>query len=100
MAFEFATATRVIFGAGKVAQVAEIAAGLGKHVLIVASVSSSDKANKISQQLAAQQAVATLYTVGVEPDVAMIEDGVQAARNAGCDVVIGVGGGSVIDAGK
>ncbi len=35
-----------------------------------------------------------------EPSVELVRDGVTAARDGGCDVVIAMGGGSAIDAGK
>lgn len=42
----------------------------------------------------------TLATVAGEPTMAMIESGAALARKAQVDVVVGIGGGSVIDAGK
>ena len=35
-----------------------------------------------------------------EPTVQLVREGVQAFRKAGCDMVVGIGGGSVIDAAK
>ncbi len=42
----------------------------------------------------------TIFNVAGEPDTAAVERGVLAARQAGCDVVVAVGGGSAIDAAK
>ncbi|MEP7287093.1 MAG: iron-containing alcohol dehydrogenase [Chloroflexota bacterium] len=99
-AFEFATATRIIFGAGKVAQVAEIAATMGQRILLVSSNSAAPIASQLEHQLGERGLTITRYTVSGEPDIPSIEGGVQAARYANCDMVIGIGGGSVIDAGK
>ncbi len=41
-----------------------------------------------------------VYSVAGEPTVAVVEQGVMEARAHGCDVVVGMGGGSVLDAGK
>ena len=43
---------------------------------------------------------AVLFRVGGEPTVAAIREGVRAAQEGRCDVVIAIGGGSAIDAGK
>jgi alcohol dehydrogenase class IV len=40
------------------------------------------------------------YSVSGEPKIQTIRDGVTLAKNENCDWVIGIGGGSVIDAGK
>jgi alcohol dehydrogenase class IV len=40
------------------------------------------------------------FACRIEPDVALVEAGVQAARACGASAVVALGGGSVIDAGK
>ena len=42
----------------------------------------------------------TRFVVAAEPTVALVEQGTKLARERGCDFVIAIGGGSVIDAGK
>ena len=42
----------------------------------------------------------TVFAVTGEPTVDLARAGVSQARQAGCDQVIGIGGGSVLDAGK
>ena len=42
----------------------------------------------------------TVFAVSGEPTVDLARAGVSQARLAGCDQVIGIGGGSVLDAGK
>lgn len=88
--FEFATAGRIIFGAGTFAQLDGIAAGFGKRPLVV-----SGKVTRKRRAL-----TGTTFTVASEPTIDLVREGVEAFRDGGCDLVIAVGGGSAIDAGK
>ncbi len=98
--FEFATATRIIFGTGSIDQVPNIAATLGHHVLMVASKSSGQAAGQLEEKLRAKRMAVVQHGVGGEPDVSIIEAGVKKAQANRCDCVISIGGGSVIDTGK
>lgn len=97
--FEFATATRIVFGAGVSKQAAPLAAEMGTHVLLV-TTNGTTRAEPLRQALVEQGMQLTPFTIAGEPTTADARQGVQRAREAGCDVVIGFGGGSVIDAGK
>jgi alcohol dehydrogenase class IV len=93
MRFEFATASRIVFGEGTAAGIPEIARSLGTRPLVVTG--ASDRAAMIVSALAAEA-----FAVPDEPTVDLVRDGAQRVRASACDVVIAVGGGSVIDAGK
>jgi alcohol dehydrogenase class IV len=95
MAFEFATAGRILFGEGTLREAAPAAAAFGGRALVVTGA-SRDRAARL---LAALPDAAVLAVSG-EPTVALIRDGTDMARAAGCQVVVAIGGGSVIDAGK
>jgi alcohol dehydrogenase class IV len=99
MRFEFATATRIIFGTGTLEEVGAIAAEMGSRALI-ATGSSSERAQPLLDDLAAEGIETALFTVPTEPTTHLASEGTQAARKANCELVIGIGGGSVIDAGK
>ena len=99
MSFEFATATRIIFGEGTVQQVAPAAKQWGSRVLLVAG-HAPERANQLRADLEAGRARCFTFVVEGEPTVELIARGLQQAREEQCDVVIAVGGGSVIDAGK
>ena len=97
--FAFSTAGRIIFGAGTANRVAGEAAGLGRHALLVTG-SSPDRVIRLRKKLSAGGVACTLYQIPHEPDVASVDAGARQARDLKCDVVIGFGGGSVMDGAK
>src|ERR1035441_5296329 len=99
MQFEFATATRIIFGEGAVKQVAQAARQWGSRALFVTG-HDPERWNHVLHDLEAVGARAFTFTVEGEPTVDLIARGLEQARGEKCDVVIAIGGGSVIDAGK
>ena len=94
MRFEFATATRVIFGEGTAATLPELARTFGARTLLVTGA-STDRAAALASTLSAET-----FAVPGEPTVDLVREGVRRARETACDVVISLGGGSAIDAGK
>ena len=92
MRFEFATATRILFGAGVARDVASYAAGLGRRAFLVTG-SSAERAQALVPGLAP-------FAVAGEPTIDLIHRGVAYAREQSCDLVIAIGGGSAIDTGK
>lgn len=96
--FEFATASRIIFGAGAAANAGKLTAELGWRALVVTGL-DLDRSRALLQTLAAEVAP-TLLTVSGEPGLDFIAEGVELCRSQECDVVVGFGGGSAIDAGK
>ena len=94
MRSEFATATRIIFGEGAAATLPELARGYGTRPLVVTGASPQRVASLIST-LAAE-----IFTVPGEPTVDLVREGARRVRDASCDVVVSIGGGSAIDAGK
>ncbi len=99
MGFEFATATRIIFGPGSRREVAALAAQSGRHALVVTG-SDSGRARPLLDSLVAEQVPATVFAVTTEPTTETVMAATEQARVAGCDLVIGIGGGSVVDVGK
>ncbi len=99
MRFEFATATRILFGPGVVSQVAPIAASLGHRSLVVVG-QTAERAAPLLAQLKAQGIETSTFRVVGEPTVETVLAGLKQARDAACDLIIGMGGGSVIDTGK
>src|SRR5262245_17301604 len=99
MLFEFSTASRIVFGSGAAAQVAPIARDLGQKALVVTG-RSPDRAEPIVSALRASGVDVRSFAIDGEPDIITIELGRAAAHESSRDVVIGVGGGSVVDTAK
>ena len=99
MRFEFATATKIIFGAGTLREVGAIAKGFGQRALVVTG-RDAKRAGSLLEILHKAGVGAATFSVTGEPELSTIEQGTALAKNEKCDFVIALGGGSVIDAGK
>jgi alcohol dehydrogenase class IV len=97
MQFEFATAGRIIFGSGALKQLPSLASRLGRRAFVVTG-GNPERVSGALAILSAAGVQASTFGVPHEPTIAMVRDG--AAAVADCDLVIGFGGGSVIDAAK
>lgn len=97
--FEFATAQRIVFGAGVSGELPALVAQSGRRVLWVGGAAPKRHAALLDAVAGAVEKL-VVFAVPGEPTVADVEAGVALAREAGVDVVVAVGGGSAIDAGK
>ena len=97
MRFEFATATRVIFGTGVLREFQP--AQFGKRALVVGGRTAS-RLSPLFEILDRAGVAFDHYAVDGEPTLDLISRGIDAARKNQADFVIGFGGGSSIDAGK
>jgi len=95
--FEFAAANRIIFGTGKLNELGTYIEGNAKRLLLVCG-HSSDAIHRVREILSVLGISFIEFQVHGEPTVDVIRAGIKAAGN--CDMVIGLGGGSVLDAGK
>jgi alcohol dehydrogenase class IV len=95
-AFEFATAGRVLFGAGRSAELPGLLASHGSRALVCTGASPYRHADL----LAGLGLPAVVFPVAGEPTVDLARAAAAAAREHGADVVAAIGGGSVIDTGK
>jgi alcohol dehydrogenase class IV len=94
--FEFATAGRIIAGAGRADGLPDVLAGLGTRVLVCTGANPG----RHDGLLAGLGLPAAVFPVAGEPTVGLARAGLAAARQHGADVVVAIGGGSVIDTGK
>jgi len=99
MRFEFATATRIIFGTGTASELGNISSQFGTHALVVTG-SNPDRVGDIIAHLSSASINHTIYPVKGEPTIDIVNSGKEKALSTGCDMVISIGGGSVLDCGK
>jgi len=96
--FELAIPGDVRFGGGRLSEVPDALAGWGTRRVLLVTGRSPDRAAALVDGLQTRGLVVTRYAVSGEPSIQVVRDGVAAA--AGCDAVVGFGGGSAIDVAK
>src|ERR1700736_5253337 len=99
MRFEFATAGRIIFGQGSHEEFGSIAGEFGKRALVVHG-SNTGRARPLLALIEAAHIEYSCFEVRGEPTVEQIADGVNQVRLAESELIVGFGGGSVIDSAK
>ena len=95
MAFEFAVPDKIFMGENALALAKDTLAGLGTHALIVSGkvVTKTGLVNKLTDILDEVGIKWTIFNdITNEPTDKMIEAGVKAYKDAGCDFGIGIGG--------
>lgn len=97
--FEFATSTHIIFENGSFKKVPVLIKELGSKVFIVTG-KNQKLVNQLSKWLNEIKIQFELFSIYTEPITTDIEKGTELARKTGCSVVVGIGGGSVIDSAK
>jgi alcohol dehydrogenase YqhD (iron-dependent ADH family) len=104
MKFEFYNPTHLIFGAGSLAHLGEIAGRYGKKALIVTGGGSVKRSGVFDKAVSSLNAAGVAYAEcsGVEPNprITTVRRGSQIAKDEGCDMIIALGGGSTMDASK
>ena len=101
--FTVARLPRIVFGAGTRSTIAKEAAAFGRRALVVTgarSFRSSADWPKLQDAFAAEGIEWESLSVEDEPSPHLIDDAVAAHRDRGIGVVIGLGGGSALDAAK
>lgn len=102
-AFTFATTPQLYFGAEKIATLPSVVKTFGSRILLVTgarSFTSSAASKKLLEQLHASGYTVEQCIIDREPTPAMIDSAVQNSSHAQPQVVVAIGGGSVLDAGK
>lgn len=102
-AFDFFCVGRIVFGRQAVNRIGELSVAFGRRALLVTNAGQPGDGGVIDRL------AKLLNTSGVsmiccqqrgEPTVSDVERSLQTAKSADCDLVIGLGGGSAIDAAK
>ncbi len=101
MNFEFATASRIIFGPGSIKKLGSLAGELGRKALITSGFRDGSESNcALVDILHASGIEAQCFTVPGEPTVELVQHGTELAKTGQFDLIIGYGGGSAMDTGK
>ncbi|MBF0316768.1 MAG: iron-containing alcohol dehydrogenase [Nitrospirae bacterium] len=103
LTFKFAKTPRIYFGAGYFSDVGKIVRGYGGSVVVLTGGSSLRKSGRLDALMAALDALSIKsrhVSINTEPSPEMIDDAVKLCREADIEVVVAIGGGSVLDAGK
>ncbi len=102
--FSYHIPTAIEFGWGSLAKLSTIVNGVGGTRAIVVGDPGVVKAGLVERVVgtlaAAGIPAVTFSDVESDPEVRSVDNGVQLAKAEGCDVVIGVGGGSALDVAK
>lgn len=103
--FDFYTPTRMIFGKDTQSQVGKIVKEYGFQKVLVhfggASAKKSGLLDQVTDALEAEGiAYVTLGGVQANPTLAMAKEGIELCKKEGVDMILAVGGGSVIDSSK
>ena len=101
--FRFACLPEILFRNGSIAELPGLAGKFGKPVVLVTgrrSFTESQRGKKLLHEL--EEKVTPVYQVSVpgEPSPALIDDVVDRNRGNDVKLVVAIGGGSVLDAGK
>ena len=99
VSFQFATSTRIIFENGSFKKVPDLINELGSKVFIVTGKNTT-LATQLSKWLADTKIEFEIFAVFSEPTTHDIEKGTELAQKSGSNIVVGIGGGSVIDSAK
>lgn len=99
MQFEFATAGKIVFGCGVSAQLPDRVKSFGNRGIVLTGQDSRRHAAILDSLIAAGVSVET-YPISGEPTVTTVAEAIDTARKSRSQVVVGLGGGSVIDAAK
>jgi len=104
LAFQYYMPVKIIFGVGALSRVGDEASKLGNRALIVTGRKAMRELNILDRviSLLEEKKVQSVVFDKVEPNpsVETVMEGAEIARKEKCDFVIGLGGGSALDAAK
>ena len=101
--FEYCTPTRLIFGQGVIAKLPEVLGRLGKKVLLTYGGGSIKKIGLYQKVLALRADFEITELPGIQPNPRYnpsVLDGVRLCKENQIEVILSVGGGSVLDCSK
>jgi len=104
MQFDYFLPVNLVFGRGRVAQIGTLALPYGKKALIVTGAGSTKKSGLLDRVISylKESGIESLVfdKVRQNPLTTTAEEGAALSKSEGCDMVIGLGGGSIMDCAK
>ena len=94
MRFEFATATRIVFGPGTLREVGPLAREFGPRVLVVTGADPRRAEPLLAVLRQHSVSSSSTFPVPGEPEIETVRQGVALAKQENCGAVIAFGGGS------
>ena len=101
--FRLARTPQILFGSGTLTDLPAIVAGYGSSLVLVTgekSFAASPQAGRLYEQLSTRGVKIHHVTISGEPSPAIIDEAVNRMKKSGISLVVSIGGGSVMDAGK
>jgi alcohol dehydrogenase class IV len=98
--FDLAVPADIRFGAGRVSEVPDALAGLGASRVLVVTGRTTSRADEIRSALSKAGISSIPFGVATEPSIERVRAAMTLLADAGCDAVLGFGGGSAIDVAK
>jgi len=101
--WRFSAPTHVHFGRGVRHELGPLARELGRHALVVTGgehLEASGELAAVRERLDTAGVASSATSVAEEPDAALVDRVAEHGRAGGCDLVVAIGGGSALDAGK
>jgi choline dehydrogenase len=92
--------TRLVHGAGAVSRVAEVVHGLGITRPLLVTDPGVAAAGLVERVLQHLNGAVVFDEVRPNPDIELVDRGAEMFRAAGCDGLVGLGGGSSLDTAK
>lgn len=104
MKFNYNLPVNLLFGRGRINEVGSEVAKCGKKAIIVTGRGSTKKSGLLDKTVNLLKEANIKYEifdkVEQNPLISTVYEGVKVIKETGCDVVLGIGGGSIMDAAK
>jgi alcohol dehydrogenase class IV len=98
--FDLAVPVDVRFGAGRVSEVPQALAALGASKVMIVTGRTTSRAAPVRSALTELGVASDVFAVRTEPSIDLVRTVVAQLTGAGCDAVLGFGGGSALDVAK
>lgn len=102
-AFSFAPTPQLHFGPGKISDLPSISKTFGSKILLITGAKSfitSTSYERLVDEFRSKEIIVEQYSIRNEPTPGVVDQAVRSFAPFGIKVVVAIGGGSVLDAGK